>query len=144
MGRNCGLSCSKNMTDLEILQWPITMSSRGISASFGKPSLKNSKNFRIISSNQKLVRALTSTPKAVTRTNTSCCLATSGTKTAGSITSRRSDVAIKWHLFPRLMSIHCSTNTWSEQRKSTWNCRSVESNLQKEDWKHLNGNQLEV
>ncbi len=73
-----------------------------LSNGFGKSSLKHSKNFRIISSKQKLVRALTSTPKAIPRTNTSCCLATFGTKTAGSVTSRKSDVAINGHLFPRL------------------------------------------
>ena len=31
----------------------------------------------------------------------SCCLATSGTKTAGSVPSQRRDVAINWYLFPR-------------------------------------------
>ena len=65
-------------------------------------SLRHSKSFRIISSNQKLARALTSTQEAIARTNTSCYLATSGTKTAGSDTDRRSDRAINWHLFPRL------------------------------------------
>ena len=79
--------------------------SRGTSASFGKSSLKHSKSFRIISSNQKLAQALTSTPGAIMRTNTSYCLATSGTKTAGSNTSRRSDRAIKWHLFSRLTNL---------------------------------------
>ncbi len=44
----------------------------------------------------------TSTPKAIARANTSRCLANSGTKTAGSVTSCRSNVAINWHLFPRL------------------------------------------
>ncbi len=79
------------------------MSLGGISASIGKPSFKHSKYFRIISSNQKLARALTSTPKAIARTNTSCWLATPGVRTAGSVTSRRSDIAINCHLFPRLI-----------------------------------------
>ncbi len=72
----------------------------GISAGFGKSTVKHSKNYRIISYNQKVTRALTSTPKAIARINTLCCLATSGTKTAGSVTSQRSDVVINWHLSP--------------------------------------------
>ncbi len=58
----------------------IPLSVEGMSASFGKSSLKHSKNFRIISSNQKPAWALTSASKAIARTNTSCCLATSGRK----------------------------------------------------------------
>ena len=53
----------------------------GTSAVFGKSSLKS---FRLLLSNQKTVRALTSTPKIVTPPwcsgDTSCCLATSGWK----------------------------------------------------------------
>ncbi len=82
------------------VQKALTYTIGGISASFGKSSLKHSTDFRIISSNQKLARALTSTSKAIAHTNMSCCLATSGTKTGGSVTSRRSDVTINWHLFP--------------------------------------------
>ncbi len=74
----------------------------GISASFGKSSLKNSKSFWIISSNQKLARALANSPKSITRTSKSCCLATSGTNTARSVPSRRRDFVKNWHLFPRL------------------------------------------
>ena len=85
----------------------ILLSVEGTSASFGKSSLKHAKSFRIISSNQKLARALTSTQLAVARTNTSCRLATSGTKTAGSVTSRRSDRAIKVHQGPsRSIKVH--------------------------------------
>ena len=80
-----------------------------ISASFGKSSLKHSKSFRIMSSNQKLARALTNTPEAIARTNTSYCLATSGTKTAGSVTSRRSDRAFNWHMFPWLLRVSTKT-----------------------------------
>ena len=49
----------------------------GTSTGFGK------KSFRMILSNQKLEQALTSTPKAITRANTSCCLATSGDEHRG-------------------------------------------------------------
>ena len=48
--------------------------------------------------------SITSTPKAIARKNTSCCLATSRTKIVGSVTSRRSDRVIDWHVFPRLFS----------------------------------------
>ena len=57
---------------------------KGINSGFGKSSLKHSTSFRVLSSNQNLVRALTRTPKAMARTTSSCCLATTGTKTAGS------------------------------------------------------------
>ena len=50
----------------------------------GISSLKHSTSFRVISSNQKLAQALTSAPKAMDRINSSCCLATSRTNTAGS------------------------------------------------------------
>ncbi len=97
---NCKFQAAKIF---EVVESCLPLPAGEISASFGKSSLKHSKNFRIILSNQKLARALTSTPKAVTRINTLCCLATSGTKTAGSVTSRIGYVAINWHLFPRLL-----------------------------------------
>ena len=56
---------------------------------FRQPSLKHSTSFRIIPSNQKLARALTNAPKAIAPTNSSCCLATSGTNTRGSARSRK-------------------------------------------------------
>ena len=80
--------------------WKATFPVGGTSASFGKSWFKHSKSFRIILSNQKLARALTSTPKAITPENKSCCLATSGKKTAGSVPSRRRDFAINLYLFP--------------------------------------------
>ena len=55
------------------------------SAGFGKCLLKQSKDFRFLLSNQKLARARTSTPKAMAPKDTSCCLATSETKTVGSV-----------------------------------------------------------
>ena len=70
----------------------------GTGAAFGKSFL----------SNQKLARALTSTPKAITPAitpaNTSCCLATSGTNTAGSVPSRRQDF-----VRPRLIDYNSSS-----------------------------------
>ena len=39
------------------------------------------------------------------RTNTSCHLATSGMKTAGSATSRRSDPTINWHFSPNCVNV---------------------------------------
>ena len=74
----------------------------GTSCVFVEFSWKQSKSFRIFLFNQKLARALTSTPKAIAPANTSCCLATSGTNTAGSVPSRRQDFVINWYLFPRL------------------------------------------
>ena len=45
--------------------------------------------------------ALTSTQKAIiVPANMSCCLATSGTNTAGSVLSRWRDFSINWYLFP--------------------------------------------
>ena len=51
-------------------------------------------------SNQKLTRALTSTPKAIMPANASCCIATLGMKTADSVPSQRQDFNINWCLFP--------------------------------------------
>ena len=95
-----------------------TVSVGGTSASLGKSSLKHTKIFRIISSNQKLAQALTSTPLAIARTNinTSCRLATARTKTAGSVTSRRSDRVINWHLIPRLV---CSRLSFIQGQRQT-------------------------
>ena len=56
--------------------------SRRTSAGSGKYSLKHSKSFRFILSNQKLARAFANTPKATAPANTSRCLATSWKKTA--------------------------------------------------------------
>ena len=75
----------------------------GNNCRFWQASWKHSKSFQIFFSNQKLARALTSTPNAIEPANTSCCLATSGTNTAGSVPSRRRDFAINWYLFPRLL-----------------------------------------
>ena len=71
---------------------------RGASSGSGKSSLKSSKSFRIISSNQKLARAITSSSKTIARTNLPCCFATCGTNTVGSVESPRPDVAINWRL----------------------------------------------
>ena len=76
----------------------------GTSAGFGKSSSKHSKSFRIILSNQKLAWALTSAPKAILPANTACCIATSGTKTAGTIPSRRQDFVINWYCSPDWVS----------------------------------------
>ena len=46
-----------------------------------------------------------STPKAIAPANTSCCLATSETNTAGSVMSRRRDFAINGSLFPLLFNL---------------------------------------
>ena len=59
---------------------------------FGKSSLKQLTSFRVISSNQKLARELPSAPKAMARTISSRCLATSGTNTAGSVNSEAREV----------------------------------------------------
>ncbi len=85
----------------------VTISVGGISASFGKSSLKHAKYFRIIPSNQKLVQALTRTPRAIARTNTSRCLATSKAKNCG--LSHFSENLCRHQLAPVLpadMSIH--------------------------------------
>ena len=72
----------------------------GTSAGLGKSSLKHSKELP-----NHFIQSKTSastTPKVVVPANTSCCIATSGTKTAGSVLSQRWDFVINWDLFPRL------------------------------------------
>ena len=58
---------------------------------FVKSSMKQAKSFRFLLSNQKLARALTSTPKTLTpewrKEDTSCCLATLGSKIADQVNS---------------------------------------------------------
>ena len=58
---------------------------RRTSPGFEKPSLKRSTSFRVISSNQKLARALTCAPKAIARTNSSMLLDNSWDKHRGLI-----------------------------------------------------------
>ena len=78
---------------------------RGNKCWFCKILVEGLEEFQIFLSNQKLARALTSSPKAIAPANTSCCLATSGTNTAGSVPSRRRDFAIISYLFPRLKPV---------------------------------------
>ena len=61
----------------------------GRSSGLVKSSLKHTTSFRVISSNQKLPRVLTNARRAIAQTNSSCCLATSGSNTAGSVSSQR-------------------------------------------------------
>ena len=88
----------KDFTDASLVLLEAEPDYGGTSAVFGKSSWK--KSFRIFLSNQKLARALTSTPKATAPANTSCCIAPSGMNTAGSVPSRRRDFVIIWYLFP--------------------------------------------
>ena len=53
------------------------------------PFLKHPKSIWLLLSNQETARALTSVTPALRNEDTSCCLATSLTKTAGSVPSRR-------------------------------------------------------
>ena len=63
-------------------------------------------------SNKKLVRELTSTPKAIVPVNTSCCLATSGTNTVGSEVGfcHKLDMVL---VAPDLTDSHCMQGCYS-------------------------------
>lgn len=99
--------------------------SRGTRSGFSKSSLKHLTSIRVILSNQKPERALTSSPKAFAPTDSSCFLATSGTKTAGSVNCRHQLALFSWLILTSPRWHVSSSHRETQKYISRFGCLSI-------------------